>query len=130
MMYIVALDIKGTYMVVHLSRAAHIRFLKTNKALTIVRIEYFDYTDVFSLELTAELPKHTGINHHIIEPEEDKQPTYSPIYSLEPIELETFKAYIKTNLVNSFIRPSKSLVGAPIFFNHKPNRSFCLCINL
>ena len=36
-----------------------------------------------------ELSKNTGINKYAIKLEDGKQPLYSPIYSLEPIELET-----------------------------------------
>ena len=45
------------------------------------------------------------------------------------MELETLKTYIKTNLANGFIRPSKSPTRAPIFFNWKPDESFCLCVD-
>ena len=45
------------------------------------------------------------------------------------MELETLKTYIKTNLVNGFIQPSKSLAGASILFVCKPNSSVWLCVN-
>ena len=80
-------------------------------------------------ENAAELPENTGMNEHAIELEEGKQPPFGPIYSLGPVELETLKTYIKTNLANGFIRPSKSLAGAPIPFNRKPDGSFRLCVN-
>ena len=76
-----------------------------------------------------ELPENIGINEHAIELEEGKQPPFGPIYSLGPVELETLKTYIKTNRVNSFIRPSKSPAGAPILFNWKPDRSLRLCVD-
>ena len=69
------------------------------------------------------------MNKHAIELEEGKQPPFGPIYSLGPVELETLKTYIKTNLANSFIRPSKSPAGAPILFDWKPNESLRLCMN-
>lgn len=59
-----------------------------------------------------------------MELEEGKQLPYGPIYSLEPVELERLKVYIKTNLANSFIRPFKSPVEASILFDHKPSKSF------
>ena len=43
--------------------------------------------------------------------------------------METLKIYIKTNLANNFIRPSKSPAGAPILFNWKPDGSFHLCVD-
>ena len=69
------------------------------------------------------------MNEHAIKLEEDKQPLFSPIYSLGPINLEILKTYIETNLANGFIRPFKSPAGALIFFDRKPDRSFRLCVN-
>ena len=40
------------------------------------------------------------------------------------MEFEIFKTYIKTNLANNFIRPLKSLAGAPKIFFWKLNNSF------
>ena len=45
------------------------------------------------------------------------------------MELETLKAYIKINLANGFIRPSKSPIGAFILFDRKLDGSFRLCID-
>ena len=45
------------------------------------------------------------------------------------MELERLKTYIKTNLANDFIRPSKSPSGAPILFDRKPDRSLYFCID-
>ena len=76
-----------------------------------------------------ELPEHTRINDHPINLLDDKQPPYGPIYSLEPVELEMLKTYIKANLANSFIRPYLFLVGAPILFVWKKDGSLRLCID-
>lgn len=75
------------------------------------------------------LPERTDLNEYAIELEEDKQSPYRPIYSLGPVELETFKAYIKTHLKTGFIRPSKSSTGAPILFDKKPDGSLRLCVD-
>ena len=69
------------------------------------------------------------MNEHAIELEEGKQPPFGPIYSLGPVELETLKTYIETNLANGFIRSSKSPVGALILFDRKPDRSLRLCVD-
>ena len=66
---------------------------------------------------------------YIIELKEDKQLPFDLIYSLRPVVLKTLKTYIKNNLANSFIQPSKSPTKALILFDRKPNRSFCLCVN-
>ena len=51
-----------------------------------VPAEYSDYSDVFSAENVAELPKNTKVNEYAIELEEGKQPPFRPIYSLSPVE--------------------------------------------
>ena len=76
-----------------------------------------------------ELPKNTRMNKHAIELEEDKQLPFGPIYSLGPVELETLKTYIETNLANGFIRPSKSPTGALIFFNRRLDENLCFCVD-
>ena len=100
-----------------------------NEALTSIPIEYSDFADIFSPELASELLEHTGINDHAIELVDDWRPPYGPIYSLGPVELETLKTYIETNLKTGFIRPSKSPAGAPIFFDKKPDGSLQLCVD-
>ena len=92
-------------------------------------MEYSDYSDVFLAENVAELPENTGMNEHAIKLEEGKQPPFGPIYSLGPVELETLKTYIKTNLANGFIRPFMSPAGALILFNQKPDGSLRLCVD-
>ena len=95
----------------------------------IIPAKYLDYTNVFSPNSAAELPKHIGINNHSMDLINDKQPPYSPIYSLGPVELETLKTYIETNLANGFIRPSKLPAGALILFLRKKDGGFQLCID-
>ena len=73
--------------------------------------------------------EHTGINDHSIDLLDNKQPPYSPIYSLESVELETLKIYIEANLASSFIRPFKSPTSASILFVQKKNGSFRLYVD-
>ena len=110
-------------MKVHPGREVQIAALIVDKALITIPAEYSDFEDMFSKESAAILPEHIEINTHTINLEEGKQPLYGPIYSLGLVELEIFKTYIKTNLANSFPRPSKSLAGTPILFDKKLNRS-------
>ena len=114
---------------VHPSRRPQISGLIAEEAPTKVSAEYSDLADVFSPDLASELPEHTGINDHAIELVEGQQPPYGPIYSLRPVELETLKAYIETNLANGFIKPSKSPAGAPILFDRKSDGSLRLCVD-
>ena len=106
-----------------------IRALIFNKAPTEVPAEYSNYSNVFSAENVAELPKNTGINKHAIELKESKQPPFESIYNLSQVELEMLKTYIETNLANGFIWPSKSPARALILFDRKPDRSLRFYIN-
>ena len=108
---------------------AQVGALLFNEALTEVPAKYSDYSNVFSAKHVVEFLENTGINEHASKLEEDKQPSFRSIYSLETVELETLKTYIKTNLANSFIRPSKSPTRAPILFDKKPDRSLRLYVN-
>ena len=108
---------------------AQVGALLFNKALTKVPAKYSNYSNVFSVKYAAELPENTKMNEHAIKQKEDKQPLFGPIYSLESVELETLKTYIEINLANSFIRPSKSPVGALILFNRKPDGSLRFCVD-
>ena len=114
---------------VHHSRRPQVFGLIAEEASTKISIEYSDFADLFSPDLASKLPKHTGINDHAIELVNRQQPSYGPIYSLRPVELDTLKAYIEINLANGFIRPSKSPAGALILFDQKSNGSLRLCID-
>lgn len=114
---------------IYLSCQAQIALLKASKAFITVPKKYLDHANVFSEKLATMLLEHTKINTHAINIKEGKQPLYGLIYSLGPVELETLKIYIKTNLANSFSRASKFSTGAPILFNQKPNRRLYLCVN-
>ena len=112
---------------IHPDREAQIASLLTKEVK--IPDEYSDFTDVFSEEKALVLPERTEFNEHAIDLEDSKQPPYGPIYSLGPVELETLKTYIETNLKTGFIRPFKSPAGAPILFDKKPDGSLRLCVD-
>ena len=120
-------------MPVHFEKQAQIEAqvgaLLFNKTSTEVSVEYSNYSDVFLAEYAAKLLENTGINEYAIKLKEGKQILFEPIYSLGPVELETLKTYIKTNLANGFIRSSKSPTKAPILFDRKPDGSLRLCVD-
>ena len=103
--------------------------LMFDEAPTEVPVENSDYSNVFSAENAAELSENIEMNEHAIKLEEGKQLPFEPIYSLGPVELETLKIYIETNLVNDFICTSKSPMEAPILFDMKSDGSFYLCVD-
>ena len=96
---------------------------------TEIPTEYSNFSNVFSSDSAVKLPEHIGINDNPINLLDNKQPLYSLIYSLGPVDVETLKIYIEVNLAGSFIRPSKSPASTPILFVQKKNNSLCLCIN-
>ena len=110
-------------------RKLQISGLIVREAPTKISAKYLDFADVFSPDLVSKFPKHTGINNDPIEPVDIQQPPYKPIYWLGLMELETLKAYIETNLANSFIRPFKLPAGASILFDRKSNGFFWLCVD-
>ena len=114
---------------VHPSRRLQVSGLIAEGAPTKVPAEYLEFADVFFPDLASELSEYTGINDHAIKLVDGQQPRYGSIYSLGPVELETLKTYIETNLANGFIRLSKSPAGAPILFDRKSDGSLRLCVN-
>ena len=112
---------------IHLDRVAQIASLLTEEVK--IPDKYSDFANIFSEEKALVLPECTDLNKHAIKLEDGKQPSYGPIYSLGLVELEILKTYIETHLKIGFIWPFKSLAGAPIFFNKKPDGSLCLCVD-
>ena len=95
----------------------------------IIPAKYSDFANMFLEKSANLLLEQNGVNKHAIVLEKGKQPSYGPIYNLEPVEFKILKTYIETNLDNGFIRALKLLADAPILFVCKPNGSFHLCIN-
>lgn len=125
--FIVYIAYLSSKMIIYSAQKAQIVLLITEKI--IILAEYLDYIDVFSKKSAAELPKHSNISKYFINLELSKQSPYRPIYSLGLVKLKIVKTYIKTNLANSFIYPSKSLGGTLILLIQKPNNSLCLYVN-
>jgi hypothetical protein len=81
----------------------------------LIPSKYHDNLAIFDkLEKTTILPEHWSYDF-LIDLEEGKKPSFGPIYSLPPGELETLRVYFNENLANGFIRHSKSPIGASIF---------------
>ena len=68
------------------------------------------------------------INNHAIKLLKDSLLSYELIYSLKVVELKTLQSLFITNLINSFITLSKSLVDNSIFFIKKYNNSHQLYV--
>lgn len=114
-------------MLIHANQEAQIVLLEAKK-VTIPAI-YLDFTNLFSKKLAAELLERSDINKHSIIIEPGKQPPYGPIYNLDLVKLGILKAYIKTNLANNFIWPSKLPTRAPILFVWNPDNNLRLSVD-
>ena len=113
----------------YLSHSPQISGLIVKKGPTKILAKYSDFADIFSPKLATKLPEHTEINDYAIKLVNSQQPPYKPIYTLEPMELKTIKAYIEINLANGFIRPSKLPANTPNLFDQKLDGFFHLYIN-
>lgn len=98
--HVVALEAE---VLIYLSQAAEIATPMQDKAPTKILVKYIEYVDVFSFDLVLELSKNTGINEHVIELVEGKQPLYGFIYAYSRVEQVSMKTYIKTQLKIGFI---------------------------
>lgn len=108
---------------------AQLTLLLTNIAFTIIFFKYTDFVVIFSLEYAIELSRHTKINNYLINLVDAQQLPYGLINSLEIIELEILKIYIKTILANDFIWAFQLLAEALIFFVQRFDNSLWLCID-
>ena len=125
MVHVTSLSLNS--MLIYPAREAQIALLVAKKVKILTK--YSDFSDVFSEKKASILSEATELNQHAIKLQEGQQPSYWPIYSLGPVKLETLETYIKTNLANGFIRPSKSPTGALILFFGKPDGSLRLYVN-
>ena len=91
--------------------------------------KYTNFVDIFLKKRALVLWECTKFNKHVINLKNNKQPPYELIYSLDLVELEILKTYIKTHLKTGFIQSSKSSADTSILFHKKLNCSFFLYIN-
>jgi len=67
--------------------------------------DYHQYAEVFSKEMSKQLPPHCPYDLSI-QLESEKTPPLGPIYSLSALELQMLREFINENLCTGFIRPS------------------------
>lgn len=103
--------------------------LIADTAYIFISIQFFDFVSVFFLKLDTKLSKYTKINNHTMILINEQKPSSKLIYSLALIKLKNIKTNIKTNLIHSFIKPSKFLANTFIFFDKKLVKSFKFCVN-
>lgn len=82
-------------------------------------MKYSEFSKIFLKEFVIEPPKCLDINNYAINLIIGKYLSYQIIQSLRFTKLEIFTVYIKTNLDNSFIGFTKSLIR--VFFSLSQN---------
>src|SRR5258706_10111127 len=91
----------------------------------MVLAQYHNFRDVFSKEAFDELPPQKAWDHAIDLTPETELP-HSQMFPLSPAEQKELENFLWENLVNGHIHPSKSPMGAPVFFIKKKDGSLCL----
>src|SRR5258705_5535104 len=86
---------------------------------------YRDFPDVFSEEAFTHLPPHKAWDH-AIELHSDAKLPRGRTFPLSPTEQKELDEFLRENLANGCICPSKSPIGAPVFFVKKKEGSLCL----
>src|SRR5258708_6046697 len=86
---------------------------------------YKDFTDVFSEGAFTHLPPHKAWDH-AIELHPNAKPPRGRTFPLSPAEQKELDEFLRENLANRCICPSKSLIRAPVFFVKKKEGSLCL----
>src|SRR5260221_1661298 len=86
---------------------------------------YKDFADVFSEEAFAHLPPCKAWDHAIELHPNAKLPR-GGMFPLSPAEQKELDTFLRENLANKRIHPSKSPIGAPVFFVKKKEGSLCL----
>ena len=85
-----------------------------------------DFEDVFSEKTHKKLPPHRPYNHVI-----DLKPSFTPkiakVYPLNPLEMETCKAFVKEHLKTGRIILSKLPQASPFFFIPKKDDTLRPC---
>src|SRR5258708_21689991 len=91
----------------------------------MVLTQYHDFRDVFSKEAFDELPPQKAWDHAIDLTPRTELPC-SQMFRLSPAEQKELDDFLQENLANGHIHPSKSPMGAPVFFIKKKDGSLHL----
>src|SRR5258708_37905788 len=91
----------------------------------MVPAQYHDFRDVFFKEAFDKLPPWKAWDHAIdLSPGTELPCSWT--FPLSPAEQKELDDFLQENLANGHIHPSKSPMGAPVFFVKKKDGSLCL----
>src|SRR5258707_4289802 len=91
----------------------------------MVPAQYHNFRDVFSKEAFDKLPLQKAWDHAIDLTPGTEFPC-SWMFPLSPAEQKELDDFLQENLANGCIHPSKSPMGAPVFFIKKKDGLLCL----
>src|SRR5258707_4043123 len=118
--YIKAMDTPSQQLAQEVQKAEESQLPKN-----MVPAQYHNFRDVFSKEAFDKLPLQKAWDHAIDLTPGTELP-HSQMFPLSPAEQKELDNFLQENLVNGHIHPSKSPMGAPVFFIKKKDGLLCL----
>jgi len=97
-------------------------------SVTLLLLEYHDFLDVFSCELTNTLSERRFYDHKI-QLQKSKTSIFESLYDMSQDELRILKKYSKNNLIKDFIQVSSFLAISSILFVKKSSEELRFCVN-
>ena len=104
------------------------KIINKDENLVTVPNPYLKYSEVFNEKNCNILPPHREYDCEI-KLKDNSSLFYGPLYSLNEVEREELKKYLKKNLEKAFIRKFTSLAGEPILFVKKKDGTLRLCVD-
>src|SRR6266436_3622911 len=118
--HIRAMDTPSQWLAQEVQKAEVSRPLKD-----MVPAQYHDFRDIFSKEAFDQLPPQK-VWDHAIDLSPGTELPCSWMFPLSPAEQKELDNFLRENLANGCIHPSKSPMGAPVFFIKKKDGSLHL----
>jgi len=97
-------------------------------SVTLLSLEYHDFLDVFSRELTNTLSERRFYDHKI-QLQKSKTSIFESLYDMSQDELRVLKKYLKNNLIKDFIQVSSFSMISSILFVKKSSEELRFCVN-
>ena len=113
------------------SQINNIEILTSQKVLSKLPIDYYDYINVFDRSQADILPSHRFYDHKLEFAEgADKDALFkSRIYSISKHKLEQIKKYLNEHLKKRFIVSNHASFALFILFTEKPNKELRFCVD-
>ena len=96
--------------------------------LVVLPAQYANFADMFDMQRADMLPKHFQYSL-AMETEDNKIPTFGPIYDHSRLELEVLHKYINDVLAKRFICLLKSPSKPLVLFTKKSDKRLHVCVD-